>query len=161
LIGATLKTSPKSIYKFFATGEAITWGLLISALISRALGDLVPHAVTVAGSIHGAMFLSYCVVAVLVGLNQRWAMGKIAGAVALAIVPFATVPFDRRLVRQNALEGSWRTDTSDDPRDQGFIDRLFRWFIARPVVLVLVIAVALPGIFAFLLFLGPPTEWFD
>jgi len=161
LIGATLKNSPKSIYKFFATGEAITWGLLISALISRALGDLVPHAVTVAGSIHGAMFLSYCVVAVLVGLNQRWAMGKIAGAVALAIVPFATVPFDRRLVRQNALEGSWRTETSDDPRDQGFIDRLFRWFIARPVVLVFVIAVALPGIFAFLLFLGPPTEWFD
>lgn len=156
-----MKNSPKSIYKFFATGEAITWGLLISALISRALGDLVPHAVTVAGSIHGAMFLSYCVVAVLVGLNQRWAMGRIAGAVALAIVPFATVPFDRRLGKQNALEGGWRTETSDDPRDQGFIDRLFRWFIARPVVLVLVIAIALPAIFAFLLFLGPPTEWFD
>jgi len=161
LIGATLKNSPKSIYKFFATGEAITWGLLISALITRALGDLVPLAVTVAGSIHGAMFLSYCVVAVLVGLNQRWAIGRIAGAVALAIVPFATVPFDRRLGKQNALEGSWRTETSDDPRDQGFIDRLFRWFIARPVVLVLVIAIALPAIFAFLLFLGPPTEWFD
>ncbi|NCV80504.1 MAG: DUF3817 domain-containing protein [Actinobacteria bacterium] len=161
MIGATLKNSPKSIYKFFATGEAITWGLLISALISRALGDLVAHAVTVAGSIHGAMFLSYCVVAVLVGLNQRWAMGRIAGAVALAIVPFATVPFDRRLGKQNALEGGWRTETSDDPRDQGFIDRLFRWFIARPVVLVLVIAIALPAIFAFLLFLGPPTEWFD
>ena len=156
-----MKNSPKSIYKFFATGEAITWGLLISALISRALGDLVPHAVTVAGSIHGAMFLSYCIVAVLVGLNQRWAIGRIAGAVALAVVPFATVPFDRRLGKQNALEGSWRTETSDDPRDQGFIDRLFRWFIARPVVLVLVIAVALPAIFAFLLFLGPPTEWFD
>ena len=156
-----MKNSPKSVYKFFATGEAITWGLLISALISRALGDLVPHAVTVAGSIHGAMFLSYCVVAVLVGLNQRWAIGRIAGAVALAIVPFATVPFDRRLGKQNALEGSWRTETSDDPRDQGFIDRLFRWFVARPVVLVLVIAIALPAIFALLLFLGPPTEWFD
>ena len=156
-----MKNSPKSVYKFFATGEAITWGLLISALISRALGDLVPHAVTVAGSIHGAMFLGYCVVAVLVGLNQRWAIGRIAGAVALAVVPFATVPFDRRLGKQDALEGSWRTETSDDPRDQGFIDRLFRWFVARPVVLVLVIAIALPAIFAFLLFLGPPTEWFD
>lgn len=156
-----MKNSPKSVYKFFATGEAITWGLLISALISRALGDLVPHAVTVAGSIHGAMFLSYCVIAVLVGLNQRWAIGRIAGAVALAVVPFATVPFDRRISKQNALEGSWRTEPSDDPRDQGFIDRLFRWFIARPVVLVLVIAIALPAIFAFLLFLGPPTEWFD
>ena len=123
-----MRTSPKSIYKFFATGEAITWGLLISALVSRALGDLIPHAVTIAGSIHGAMFLSYCAVAVLVGLNQRWAFGKIAGAVALAIVPFATVPFDRRLLRQNALEGTWRTVPSDDPSDKGFIDRLFRWF---------------------------------
>jgi integral membrane protein len=156
-----LKTSPKSIYRFFATGEAITWGLLISALISRALGDLIPHAVTIAGSIHGAMFLSYCVVAVLVGLNQRWALGKIAGAVALAIVPFATVPFDRRLLRQNALEGTWRTVLSDDPRDKGFIDRLFRWFIARPVLLILLIVLVLPAIFAFLLLLGPPTEWFD
>ena len=156
-----MKTSPKSIYKFFATGEAITWGLLISALISRALGDLIPHAVTIAGSIHGAMFLSYCVVAVLVGINQRWAFGRIAGAVALAIVPFATVPFDKRLLRQNALEGTWRIEPSDDPRDKGFIDRLFRWFIARPVLLILLIALVLPAIFAFLLVLGPPTEWFD
>ena len=159
--GTMLKTSPKAIYKFFATGEAITWGLLISALISRAAGDLIPHAVTVAGSIHGAMFLSYCVVAVLVGINQRWALGKIAGAVGLAVVPFATVPFDRRLLRQNALDGGWRTEASEDPRDKGLIDQLFRWFIARPLVLVPVIAVVLPGIFAFLLFLGPPTEWFD
>ena len=156
-----MRTSPNSIYKFFATGEAITWGLLISALTSRALGDLIPHAVTIAGSIHGAMFLSYCVVAVLVGLNQRWAFGKIAGAVALAIVPFATVPFDKRLLRQNALEGTWRTEQSDDPRDKGFIDVLFRWFVARPLVLILLIGVALPAIFAFLLYLGPPTGWFD
>jgi len=119
-----LNTSPKSIYRFFATGEAITWGLLISALLSRALGDLIPHAVTIAGSIHGAMFLSYCVVAVLVGLNQR-------------------------------------TGATEDPRDKGVIDRLFRWFIARPVILVLLIVLVLPAIFGFLLFLGPPTEWFD
>ncbi len=97
----------------------------------------------------------------MVGLNQRWAIGKIAGAVALAIVPFATVPFDRRLLKQNALEGSWRTEPTEDPRDRGVIDRLFRWFIARPVILVLLIVLVLPAIFGFLLFLGPPTEWFD
>ena len=153
--------TPKSLYRLFAVGEAITWALLLSALAIRAFSEELSIGVTIAGTIHGAMFLSYCVVAVLVGLNQRWAIGRIAGAVTLAIVPFATVPFDRRLGKQNALEGSWRTETSDDPRDQGFIDRLFRWFIARPVVLVLVIAIALPAIFAFLLFLGPPTEWFD
>lgn len=152
--------TPKKLYGFFSVGEAITWGLLISALISRALGDLIPNAVTIAGSIHGAMFLSYCVSAVLVGVNQRWRFGKIAAAVSLAIVPFATVPWDRRLLRQNALDGSWRTKKSDHPADAGWFDSLFRWFIARPLVLILTLALFVVGLFAFLLSLGSPTTWF-
>jgi integral membrane protein len=152
--------TPKKLYGFFSVGEAITWGLLISALISRALGDLIPNAVTIAGSIHGAMFLSYCTTAVLVGVNQRWKFGKIAAAVALAIVPFATVPWDRRLLKRNALEGSWRTEKSDHPSDSGWFDSLFRWFIARPVLLVLTLVIAVAVIFAVLLSLGSPTTWF-
>lgn len=152
--------TPKKLYGFFSVGEAITWGLLISALISRDLGDLIPNAVTIAGSIHGAMFLSYCVSAVLVGVNQRWRFGKIAAAVSLAIVPFATVPWDRRLLKQNALDGSWRTEKSDHPADAGWFDSLFRWFIARPLVLILTLALFVVGLFAFLLSLGSPTTWF-
>lgn len=153
--------TPKRLYGFFSVGEAITWGLLISALISRALGDLIPNAVTVAGSIHGAMFLSYCTTAVLVGVNQRWRFGKIAAAVFLAIVPFATVPWDRRLLRQNALQGNWRTEKSDHPSDNGWFDSLFRWFIARPLVLILTLVLAVAALFAFLLSLGSPTTWFN
>lgn len=152
--------TPKKLYGFFSVGEAITWALLISALISRALGDLIPNAVTIAGSIHGAMFLSYCTTAVLVGVNQRWRFGKIATAVSLAIVPFATVPWDRRLLKQNALDGSWRTERSDHPADSGWFDSLFRWFIARPVVLLLTLVVVVAVVFAVLLSLGSPTTWF-
>lgn len=153
--------TPKKLYGFFSVGEAITWGLLISALISRALGDLIPNAVTIAGSIHGAMFLSYCVSAVLVGVNQRWKFGKIAAAVSLAIVPFATVPWDRRLLRQSALEGSWRTTKSDHPSDSSWFDSLFRWFIARPLVLILSLVLFVVALFTFLLSLGSPTTWFS
>ena len=151
---------PKQLFLTFARGEAITWTLLISALVIRAMGDPIPAIVTIAGSIHGAVFLGYAVTALLVGINQRWSFGKLALAVALAIVPFATIPFERRLVSTSALEGSWRTALSADPRDKGFIDRLFRWFIARPYVLLAVLLIAIPAMFAFLLFLGPPTEWF-
>ena len=151
---------PKKLFLTFAKGEAITWTLLISALVIRALGDPIPAIVTIAGSIHGAVFLGYAVTALLVGINQRWGIGKVALAVALAIVPFATIPFERRLVKTSALEGSWRTTESDNPRDKGFIDRLFRWFIARPFVLLALLLIAIPAVFAFLLFLGPPTEWF-
>ena len=148
--------TPKSLYRLFAVGEAITWALLLSALAIRAFSEELSIGVTIAGTIHGAMFLSYCTTAVLVGINQRWKFGKIAAAVSLAIVPFATVPFDRSLLKQGQLEGSWRTQASDHPADKGF-----SWFIARPIVLILVLVLAVTALFSFLLFLGPPTEWFD
>jgi hypothetical protein len=107
------------------------------------------------------VFLGYAVTALLVGINQRWSFGKLALAVGLAIVPFATIPFERKLIRTSALEGGWRTAKSEDPRDDFFIDAIFRWFIARPIVLLAVLLVAVPAVFAFLLFLGPPTQWFD
>lgn len=152
---------PKQLFLLFAKGEAVTWTLLISALIIRAAGDPIPHVVTIAGSIHGAVFLGYAVTALLVGINQRWSLGRLATAVGLAIVPFATIPFERRLVATSALEGGWRTAKSEDPRDDFFIDAIFRWFIARPIVLLAVLLVAVPAVFAFLLFLGPPTQWFE
>ena len=152
---------PKQLFLLFAKGEAVTWTLLISALIIRAAGDPIPHVVTIAGSIHGAVFLGYAVTALLVGINQRWSFGKLALAVGLAIVPFATIPFERKLIRTSALEGTWRTAKSEDPRDDFFIDAIFRWFIARPIVLLAVLLVAVPAVFAFLLFLGPPTQWLE
>ena len=152
---------PKQLFLLFAKGEAVTWTLLISALIIRAAGDPIPHVVTIAGSIHGAVFLGYAVTALLVGINQRWSFGKLALAVGLAIVPFATIPLERRLLANSALDGEWRTAKSEDPRDVFVIDAIFRWFIARPIVLLAVLLVAVPAVFAFLLFLGPPTQWFE
>ena len=152
--------SPKKLYGLFSTGEAITWALLITALVLRAVGDPLPIGVAVAGLIHGAMFLSYCTTAVLVGVNQRWRIGKTMAAVVLAIVPFATIPWDRRLLAQGSLEGAWRTESSDHPKDAGWFDSLFRWFIGRPLFLIATLIVVLAVIFAVLLSLGSPTTWF-
>ncbi len=153
--------SPKKLFQTFAVGEAFTWALLISALIARALVEGLAIAVTIAGTVHGAMFLSYCTTAVLVGVNQHWSFGKIAAAVSLAIVPFATVPFDRSLLKNGRLEGAWRTQASDHPSDKSVIDRLFRWFIARPLFLILTLVLAVATLFFVLLSLGSPTTWFD
>ena len=152
--------TPKKLFNIFAKAEAVTWTLLITALILRATG-FDPVAVAVAGSIHGAVFLGYAVTAALTGVNQRWGFGKTTLAVALAIVPYGTIPFEMRVAKNGSLDGSWRTAVSEDPRDKGFIDRLFRWFIARPVILVVVIVVGLTAIFSLLVTLGPPNEWFD
>ena len=153
--------TPKKLYGLFSNGEAITWALLISALVLRAVGDPLPIGVAIAGSIHGAMFLSYCTTAVLVGVNQRWRISKTITAVILAIVPFATIPWDRRLLVQGSLEGAWRTEPSDHPKDAGWFDSLFRWFIGRPLLLIATLIVVVAVIFAVLLSLGSPTTWFD
>ena len=152
--------SPRALYKAFALGEAITWALLIGGLTIRAIFSGAPGPlITIVGAIHGAMFLGYAVSAALVGVNNRWGFGRTVLAIALAIIPFATVPFEISAERKGALAGAWRTAKSDDSRDDNWFDSLFRWFIARPLLLALVMLVVIFAIFQTLLFLGPPGGW--
>lgn len=154
-----MKVSPKSLFAFFAVAETVTWAALITALILRATVGVPQEVFFVVGASHGFTFLGFVAVSKLVGFNQRWGLGKITLIALLAVIPFATIPFERKLAKAGELDGSWRTQKSSDPRDSGFIDRIFRWFIARPVILVLAIVSLVIGLFSFLLWLGPPYEW--
>lgn len=156
-----MKIQPKSLFKFFAVAEMFTWALLITALILRATVGIAPELFSVAGGAHGFTFLGYGVVAALVGVNQRWNFFKIVLGISLAVVPFATYPFERYLSKKKSLEGSWRTVETDHPGDKAPIDRLFRWFIKRPLVLVAFLFVSVTVVFSILLWLGPPGQWFD
>jgi hypothetical protein len=114
---------------------------------------------TVIGGIHGAVFLGYGVSAALVGVNNRWGFGRTVLAIALAIIPFATVPFEISAERKGRLAGNWRKTKSQDPRDSNWFDALYRWFINRPVLLALTLLVVIIAIFAALLVIGPPGGW--
>ena len=146
---------PKSLFRLAAFAEAVTWTLLIAALIIRAVTGFAP-AVTIAGGIHGFVFLAYGATAVLLAVNQRWHPGVAAIAIVSAIVPYATIPVELWLARTGRLDGEWRRETTDDPRDKAWIDRLARWFIRHPVLLILAIAAAVVVLFVVLLSLGPP-----
>jgi integral membrane protein len=154
-----MSVQPKSLFKFFAVAEMFTWALLITGLILRATVGIPAELFTLFGGTHGLTFLGYGVVAALVGVNQRWKLAKILTGIGLAIVPFATYPFERYLAKTKSLEGAWRTTESDNPRDKNWFDRLFRWFIARPLVLILVLTATVAILFFTLLMLGPPSEW--
>ena len=154
-----MDAKPKDIFGTFARIEMFTWALLIAAIVVRETIGLSPDIFTIAGATHGLAFMGYSVTAVLVGINQRWPLQQIAIAVVLAIVPFATYPFDRYLERKFLMDGEWRIEGTKDPRDNTSIDRLFRWFIFRPVLLILALVVFVVSLFAFLLWLGPPYQW--
>jgi integral membrane protein len=154
-----MDAKPKDIFGTFARIEMFTWALLIAAIVIRETIGLSPNIFTIAGATHGLAFMGYSVSAVLVGVNQRWPLQQTAIAVVLAIVPFATYPFDRYLEKKSMMDGEWRIEGTKDPRDNTRFDRLFRWFIFRPVLLILTLVVFVVSLFAFLLWLGPPYQW--
>ena len=147
--------TPLNLFRTLAIAEAVSWTLLIGGLILRAVADL-PVAVTVGGGIHGFVFLAYGATAVLVALNQRWALGPTALAVVSAVIPYATVPTEIWLHRTGRLRGAWRLDETADPRDRRPIDRLLRFFLRRPWALAGALVAVVALVFVVLLIVGPP-----
>ena len=154
-----LFTTPKKLYKTLAFAEAVTWTLLIAGLAVKATVGAPQTLLTIVGGIHGLVFLTYATISALVGVNQRWGLFRTALAVALAIVPYATIPFERSVEKRGRLQGEWRKTTSEDPRDGLLVDRLYRWFLNRPALLVIALIAVVAAIFAALLIVGPPGGW--
>ncbi|MEY3855895.1 MAG: hypothetical protein RJA45_365, partial [Actinomycetota bacterium] len=111
-MGKTTKYSPRSLFRSFAFAEGVTWTLLILGLVGKQFWAWPQALVTVIGGIHGAVFLGYAVIAALVGVNQRWGFWKIVLGTALAIVPYATIPFEMRVEKTGQLVGYWRKEHS-------------------------------------------------
>lgn len=151
--------TPGSLYGVMATAEMVTWTGLIIAMIARYGFGYDGQLFFVAGLSHGIIFIAYCITAVVVGMNQRWGFGLIALAVIVAIPPYATVPFDRWLVAHNKLQGAWRLDAADDPRDAHPLDYTLRLGLRHPGWFFVVIVLGMAAVLSVLLLMGSPTEW--
>lgn len=152
----TAARSPKILFRILAVAEAITWSLLITGMLIAYVFDGGRWGISIGGALHGFVFLAFLAGAVLVAVNQRWHVGVVLLVFASAIVPLATIPVDIWLDRSGRLDGHWRTEATDDPRDRRPIDRLVRWALRHPVLLGVVAAVAVVALFAGLLLGGPP-----
>ncbi|SDK02341.1 integral membrane protein [Cryobacterium psychrotolerans] len=151
--------SPRLFYRTIAIAEAVTWTLLLTGMLLKYVllpGETGDLALRVGGTLHGLVFIAYGMTAVLVGVNQRWSLRLMVAAVITAIVPYATIPFDRLLERRRKLDGDWRSTATSDPRDHTWLSVLLRWMLNRPVLLGTVFVVGLVTIMATLLIIGPP-----
>jgi len=151
--------TPSTFYRIVAIAEAITWTLLILVMVLKYGFGIEGWYTFTAGLVHGFVFIAYAATAIVVGLNQRWHLDLIAFGIVTAVVPYATIPFDRWLEKRDRLEGGWRTVATDDPRDAFWIDRLLRWFLRHPLLLGTVMLLAVVAVISVLLILGPPGEW--
>ncbi|MDJ0323517.1 DUF3817 domain-containing protein [Cryobacterium sp. PH31-AA6] len=148
--------TPRLFYRTIAIAEAVTWTLLIAGMLLKYVAQAGDTWVRIGGFAHGLVFIAYGMTAVLVGVNQRWSLRLIVAAVATAIVPYATIPFDRVLERRGRLDGAWRHTATDDPRDRTWVSVLLRWMLNRPVLLGILFVVGLVSILTTLLIIGPP-----
>ncbi|CAG7614619.1 DUF3817 domain-containing protein [Leucobacter soli] len=146
--------SPRTLFRSFAIAEMFTWAGLIAALILRALE--VVNIVPIAGGIHGFVFLCYSATTIFVWVNQRWRLSLGLTGLLLAIVPFATVPFEITVERKGLLAGDWRL-ASGGETPHGFIENVQAWVLRHVILSIAVLIVFVTGLFLTLLWAGPPV----
>jgi integral membrane protein len=149
--------SPRTFFRSFAVAEVVTWALLIGGMLLKYVAKVGDWPVSVAGPIHGFVFLAYLVAGVVVAVNQRWSVGVTALALASAVVPFASLPVERWIDRRGGLAGDWRRTATDDPRDRRPLDRLLRWVLGHLALAVVLLVAAVVVVFVLLLIVGPPV----
>lgn len=57
----------------------------------------IPEAVSIVGSIHGALFVTYCLIIAYVTLKIRWKLIWPILSVIVAFIPFGNFVLDRKL----------------------------------------------------------------
>ena len=145
--------SPRLLFRRVAVAEAITWALLLTGMFLKYVTETTELGVRVFGMLHGVVFVAYAVVAVVVAVDQRWTPRRTVAALASAVPPFATVPFDRWVEKHHPLEGSWRLRTADPA---GPLERLVAWLVRSPVQGVAAGLVAGGALTGLALLVGPP-----
>lgn len=146
--------TPRQLFRTFAIAEVFTWAGLIAAIILRGAGvtdALMPYA----GGLHGFVFLCYAVSTVFVWVNQKWSFGRGALGVVLAIVPFATLPFELNTDRKGLLQGDWRLAPGGDT-PSGFVEHVQAWILRHWLLSVILLVALVTIVFFVLLQLGPP-----
>lgn len=145
--------SPRALFRSLAIAEATTWALLLAGMFLKYVTDTTELGVRVFGMVHGVVFIAYCLVAVIVAVDQRWSLGRTVLGLAAAVPPFATLPFEVHADRRGLLGPAWLSR----PDSPTALQRAVGWLLehVRLALGLLVLAVAV--LTAAALAVGPPV----
>lgn len=82
-------------FRVIAVVESISYLMLLAAAVAKRALDM-PELVSYAGPIHGAIFLAYAALTLIVRDELRWGWGTTAVVALAAIVPFGGIYVERR-----------------------------------------------------------------
>ena len=97
-------TTGARLFRTIAIAEAVSWAGLLIGMFFKYIVVIDDIGVNVFGPIHGALFIAYVVITVLVARVFGWTLGTTVVALLASIPPLATLWFERRARRTGLLE---------------------------------------------------------
>jgi integral membrane protein len=91
------------VFRVVAIAEACSWAGLLIGMFFKYVVVFDDIGVNVFGPIHGALFVAYVVVTLVVARVLRWRLPITLIALVASIPPLATLWFERRAHRQGLL----------------------------------------------------------
>ncbi|WP_457971833.1 DUF3817 domain-containing protein [Arthrobacter sp. D1-17] len=88
-------TAVISIFRVLALAEAFSWAALLAGMYFKWIAKTTELGVEIAGPIHGGLFIGYGLTALVLWRLQRWPFLVALFAGFSAVLPFATLLFER------------------------------------------------------------------
>lgn len=91
--------------RFMGYFEGISLLVLLFIAMPLKYGFNLPQAVTIVGSVHGALFVTYCLIIAYVTFKTRWKLVWPIVSVAVAFIPFGNFFLDKKLHQLEKVYG--------------------------------------------------------
>ncbi|WP_026548646.1 DUF3817 domain-containing protein [Arthrobacter sp. Br18] len=148
--------NPRTLFRTVAVAEALTWAFLLTGMFFKYIARTTEALVPPAGALHGFVFLCFLASTAFVWINQRWSLRTGLLGFASAVIPFATVPFERWLERKGQLDGTWRLAPGREAPGNP-AEKLQAGVLRAPVVAAVIAVAGIAAVFTLLLIIGPPV----
>ena len=89
--------NPVSLLRLVSLAEGVSYLILLGIAMPLKYGANMPGAVKMVGSIHGALFVVFCVALLRAMLGARWPLSRAALVLVASLVPLAAFWMDRRV----------------------------------------------------------------
>jgi integral membrane protein len=146
--------TPRKVFRSLAVTEAVTWLCLLAGMFVKYVVGTSELGVQVAGPVHGVAFISYCLVTVVVAVDQGWSRGRLVLGLVAAVPPLMTVWFDRHVEARGGLDDAWHSRHDSPTAGQRAVCWLLRHH--RQAIVAFVVAVA--ALTGLALLVGPPAS---
>ena len=91
--------SLKNIFRLIALLEGVSYLLLAAAAIYKRMPNGNDYFVKLLGMPHGLLFVAYIVLAIVVGMEQKWNKKTIFIVLIASILPFGTFYVDKKYLK--------------------------------------------------------------